>query len=129
MGGRNERHAGRECKVTPRPFCDSSRYKAGTVAVSLLLSNIRYTHIGTFQQQCARPANRLPRERRVGVNMEAFLLIPVLAIAGLILFLPQIAIAFVVFLLVANVVVAIWIRLDDRRIAKERAELDKWMQS
>ena len=57
--------------------------------------------------------------------MEAFLLIPVLAIAGLILFLPQIAIAFVVLLLVANVVVAIWIRLDDRRIAKEQAELDK----
>ena len=65
----------------------------------------------------------------MGANMEAFLLIPVLAIAGLILFLPQIAIAFVVLLLVANVVVAIWIRQDDRRIAKEQAELDKWMQS
>ena len=90
---------------------------------------MQYTHIGTFQQQYARPANRLAKERQVGANMEAFLLIPVLAIAGLILFLPQIAIAFVVLLLVANVVVAIWIRLDDRRIAKEQAELDKWMQS
>ena len=66
------------------------------------------------------------REWRVEVTMKDFLLIPALAIGGLILFLPQIVVAFVALLLVANAVVAIWIRLDDRRLARDEAEFAEW---